>query len=218
MANRTEGLDEKIEKSAFEEFMKYGFHDASTNRIAKNAGVTSGALYIRYKNKDEIFKSLVEPVLKGLDSIKESYIGKYSKLADESAWDRMFDVEKEFLDILIDYIFEHHKIFVLLVCKSQGSSTSNFFDHLISLKYDRTLRLVERVKSANNAVGINQDVLCSEEVALLCSAQYHTVFETIRHGYTKEQAKKYLHSLFDLFYDGLRTRYMFMTMVQHHEG
>ncbi|MGL6199215.1 MAG: TetR/AcrR family transcriptional regulator [Lachnospiraceae bacterium] len=218
MANRTEGLDEKIAESAYQEFMEYGFNDASTNRIAKNAGVTSGALYIRYKNKDQIFKSLVEPTLNGMDRIIESYKGKYSKLAEKSEWDSVADLGNEILDVFIDYIYAHQKMFILLVCKSQGSSTSNFYDKLISFKYDRILHMVERVKAANNAVGVNQDVLCSEEIALLCSAQYYTIFETIRHGYTKEQAKKYLHSLFDFYEEALRTKYLINLEGKTHEN
>lgn len=110
MANRIKGLDEKITVSALQEFMVYGFKDASTNRIAKRSGVTSGALYIRYNNKDDIFEFLVAPASKGLDKIIDTYKGKFSELAKDSEWRKIFVLEAELMDIIIDFIFKNYSI------------------------------------------------------------------------------------------------------------
>lgn len=45
--------------AARKEFCSQGFAKASTNRICAEAGVTTGALFKRYKNKDELFCALV---------------------------------------------------------------------------------------------------------------------------------------------------------------
>ena len=46
-------IDPRIMESAKEEFLQKGFLDASLQEICKNAGVTTGALYKRFKGKEE---------------------------------------------------------------------------------------------------------------------------------------------------------------------
>ncbi len=55
-------LDEKIINVARKEFLKYGYRNASLHKIVEKAGTTTGALYTRYKNKDDLFVSLVKNV------------------------------------------------------------------------------------------------------------------------------------------------------------
>ena len=48
-------IDPRIMESAKEEFLQKGFLDASLQEICKKAGVTTGALYKRFKGKEELF-------------------------------------------------------------------------------------------------------------------------------------------------------------------
>lgn len=55
MANRDHSLDDGIIQAAYSEFLAYGFQKASLHKIAEKAGVTTGAIYTRYKNKDAYY-------------------------------------------------------------------------------------------------------------------------------------------------------------------
>lgn len=55
MANKNHELDKPIIEAAKQEFLKNGFQETSINIIAQKAGVTTGAIYTRYKGKDELF-------------------------------------------------------------------------------------------------------------------------------------------------------------------
>ena len=55
----TRGL---VLQSAQREFLDKGYEKASLRSIAQNAGVTTGALYVRFPNKSALFAALVEPV------------------------------------------------------------------------------------------------------------------------------------------------------------
>ena len=59
MANRDHSLDDRIICAARAEFLSCGFRKASLRKIADNAGVTTGAIYTRYRNKDTLFSSLM---------------------------------------------------------------------------------------------------------------------------------------------------------------
>ena len=67
MANKNQELDKPIIEAAKTEFLQNGFQSASINNIAKRAGVTTGAIYTRYKGKDQLFHSLIEDFLQALD-------------------------------------------------------------------------------------------------------------------------------------------------------
>lgn len=54
----TRGL---VLQSAQREFLDKGYEKASLRSIAQNAGVTTGALYVRFPNKSALFAALVEP-------------------------------------------------------------------------------------------------------------------------------------------------------------
>ena len=63
MALKDHSIDNRIIAAARKEFYEYGFTQASLRKIASRAEVTTGALYTRYKNKDELFEYLVSEVL-----------------------------------------------------------------------------------------------------------------------------------------------------------
>ena len=64
MANKDHSLDDGIIQVAYLEFLAYGFQKASLHKIAEKAGVTTGAIYTRYKNKDALFASLLQDFLR----------------------------------------------------------------------------------------------------------------------------------------------------------
>ena len=49
-----------IIQAAYSEFLAYGFQKASLYKISEKSGVTTGAIYTRYKNKDALFASLLQ--------------------------------------------------------------------------------------------------------------------------------------------------------------
>lgn len=59
MKVKDESINEKLLECAKAEFMEKGFADASMRTIAERAGVTTGMLYSRFADKDEIFRELV---------------------------------------------------------------------------------------------------------------------------------------------------------------
>ena len=62
---------EKLLKSAKAEFMEKGYAAASLRSICKNAGVTTGALYFFFKDKEDLFESLVKEPFQNILSMLE---------------------------------------------------------------------------------------------------------------------------------------------------
>ena len=83
-------IDPRIKESAKEEFLQKGFLDASLQEICKNAGVTTGALYKRFKGKEELFCALVESTVQDLEEVVRQKSALPMTLTDEQlkkAWD-----------------------------------------------------------------------------------------------------------------------------------
>ena len=77
MAKKNHGLDKPIIEAAKIEFLQNGFQATSISSIAKRAGVTTGAIYTRYKGKNELFYSLIEEFLIALNEEREENENSY---------------------------------------------------------------------------------------------------------------------------------------------
>lgn len=65
----THGLTEKqlkIFKSAIELFSKKGYANTSTKEIAENAGVSEGSIFKKFKNKEELLFSILNPLSRNI--------------------------------------------------------------------------------------------------------------------------------------------------------
>lgn len=63
----------RILDAALTEFTKYGYVNASTNRIVKEAAIGKGMLFYYFKTKEELFRYCLEY---SLDYIAEAYVAK----------------------------------------------------------------------------------------------------------------------------------------------
>lgn len=57
---------DRLLKAAKREFALRGYKGASLRQICASAGVTTGALYFFFKNKEDLFRTVVEPVMEPL--------------------------------------------------------------------------------------------------------------------------------------------------------
>src|SRR5512140_1100902 len=67
---------------AIDSFAKYGFQATSIDRIAKAAGVTKGALYYHFKDKEEL---LFEAVKKRVGQFERSVMSHVTPITDAAA-------------------------------------------------------------------------------------------------------------------------------------
>ena len=113
---------EKLLASAEHEFMEKGYQGASLRNICKNAGVTTGALYFFFKDKDDIFVSLVAPVLGSIRTMMEAHMQR-----------ELQEVKGELQEGQDDFSDDVYASRVqLLLTKSQGSSLAGCIDEFVA--------------------------------------------------------------------------------------
>lgn len=72
--------------SARREFLARGFEGASLQSICADAGVTTGALYKRYKGKADLFEAVVAPTLADIRALEEEAKRRDYALMDDKTF------------------------------------------------------------------------------------------------------------------------------------
>ena len=72
----------KLLECAMREFSEKGYMKASLRNICKEAGVTTGALYFFFKDKEDLFGNLVSDVLYGLNKTIDNHFSEEMKVAE----------------------------------------------------------------------------------------------------------------------------------------
>ncbi len=68
MSTPDKSIDPRLLVSAETEFLKKGFLKAELKTICENADITTGAVYKRYKGKEDLFCVIVEDIVNALDT------------------------------------------------------------------------------------------------------------------------------------------------------
>lgn len=118
---------------AKKEFMEKGYSKASLRSICKEAGVTTGALYFFFQDKDDLFCSLVsDSLMRIMELIKEHQQFEENE-AKEEILSSNHDMESEriLVEVLVHEMYQNRDEMLLLVNGAQGSSLENAVDRII---------------------------------------------------------------------------------------
>jgi len=185
---------EMIITAARNEFMTYGFADASMRRIAAAAGMSVAGLYKHFANKEEMFAALVEPACQGLMALyRQEETAERAALQDGVLTDKWEEGGEA--KLAMTYIYDHLDAFRLLICKSSGTRYESFLHDLAVEEEKTTIALMDILR--NNGMPIN--TVNPEEFHLLVTANVNAIFQAVEHNFTREEAMHYADTL-DVFF------------------
>ena len=102
----------KILESAKTEFLKHGFEKASIRTIAKNAGVTAGAIYKHFPAKADLFYALTEPTFEKMMNMDEGLTDDTFRKIRRDGLDEfgrtVAKCNRTFLNFFYDHLEELH--------------------------------------------------------------------------------------------------------------
>lgn len=125
---------EKLIKSAKTEFLDKGYAKASLRKICANAGVTTGALYFFFEDKEDIFGAIVEkPLAELLEIVNAHFLEDESYLDQHDSYAHVHGGHDEFAKRLIHHLYENYDAFILLLTKSDGTCYEGVPDRVVSL-------------------------------------------------------------------------------------
>ena len=123
---------EKLLQSARAEFLAKGYQGASLRSICKASGVTTGALYFFFKDKDDLFCNVVGHMMDRLNAVlTEHFSVEVNEMNNGMASDHNEDSDFESARNIVHEIYMHREEVLLVLTKSQGSSMESMPDNIV---------------------------------------------------------------------------------------
>ena len=177
----------KILRAAKQEFFANSFADTNVRAIAEKAGVTTGALYNLFNNKDGIFEALVSGVFDEFlvivthhDIFDAENFGM--KTSDLSAITELS--QRRFLR-MIDFFYDNWDAMKLIVCCSKGSSYEHIFDKAIDITDRETLQWLEQD-------GVKMSRRIQFFIHVMVTSHFENLKEIFYHNLKKSEAIEYI--------------------------
>lgn len=178
---------EKILNAAKQEFLEKGFAGTNVRAIAEKAGVTTGALYNLFKNKDGIFEALVGGVFNEFLNILAYNDVFEARELDMKAGDLSEITEmsrRRFLG-MVDFFYANWDAMKLIACCSKGSAYERIFDKAIDLTEKETLRLL-------TVDGVKMSRRIKFFIHVMVTSHFDNLKEIFYHDLTKSEAAEYV--------------------------
>ena len=144
----------RLQECAMKEFSEKGYMKASLRNICKEAGVTTGALYFFFKDKEDLFASLVDEPIRQLQLALQDHFSAEMEvtkkvfhgadidnnvlLNQEITVDKLvdgleLDDDMQIARMIVNFLFTYRSAFDLLLTKAQGSRYENYFDKIVEM-------------------------------------------------------------------------------------
>lgn len=178
---------ERIFHAGVDVFYEKDYRSAKMQEIAERAGIPVSLIYNYYKNKAELF-----------DKIASSLHVNYDKIAFEEEQSDGLPSEK-YKNVAEDYILdllENHKIFVILMDKSQGTGYELAKEQLIRSIEEH----IKRQLGKKTHISYN-DMLCH----ILASNFAEGILEVARHYKDRKFAHAMLSLVTKCYYEGVNS-------------
>lgn len=180
-----------------EEFLEKGFENASVRGIAARAGMSSAGLYRHYKDKEDMFDALVQPLIEQINEWMENHKRHKYALVEQNA-DSGALFGQSFIDLVKEVVYPNKAEFRLLLCSARGTKYENFIHNFVSVQQGDLAEAIRYMKLN----GYPAEEPSEEELHMLLSAYVSAVFEPIIHDYDEEKTLHCLGTINKFFMPG----------------
>lgn len=181
----------KLIQSVRQEFLEKGYMKASLRTICKNAGVTTGALYFFFKDKDDLFDAVVGGPIQEIYKMMQAHFedeknmvangNGFTPSAQESTEHMLTTAQ------VIHQMYLHREDILLALTKSQGTKYENVADWFIDTA-EKHYRLMADAMIKQNPKIIIHDKF----IHWLAHEQIDTFIYMISHIETEQEALPFI--------------------------
>lgn len=187
MAIPDRSIDPRLLASAKAKFMKHGYLKAELKTICENAEITTGAVYKRYKGKEDLFNAVVEDIAAELNNFVENRSDlDFTVLSDDEIYDSWV-MSYEAMTPLFKLLYSNRDTVSLLIDKAAGTRYENFnHEYVTKMSYAYEQFYAEAYKR-----GLAHAEVTREEFHVLISSFWTCVCEPIIHDMSWEQIEEH---------------------------
>lgn len=200
MQYRKQELQEKILDKAKMEFLKQGFQGSSLRKIASNAGMTTGGIYTYFESKEDLFYTIVRPVVNKWEKKSEFFlaftgIGMNNLHSDFEQKERL----NNNYHYLINFVNLYREEMQLLFFKSKGTRYENFTEQLAADALKTARNILSRFPSITNQA---YDQISDFFIKNIISFNINLIREMLLHNISLEEMLNYEKEITRFFYSG----------------
>ncbi len=184
---KKEEVKKRIISNAKREFLAKGFKNASIRSIAKKANITSGTIYTYFKNKNDLYESIIGTATNALFYQMEKRMDYFKKHLGDGR--DIFTMKESIQSIenLIALTFLYHDEFEMLLIHSGGSSFDRFKSVLVKRYTELTCDMLDGLYGDTS-----KKPTCSVySIHIILSIFIAIVEEIIYSAMTKDEASSY---------------------------
>ncbi len=194
-----EATRQRILEVSKKTFIEKGYEDAYLRDIAKEAGVTTGAIYGHYKDKDAIFVDLVRPVLDGLKEELSGIQREYQEIDNKKLRKNPMILLPS--DSIVDYVFDHLDEVMLILRSAHNTSLKDWQEELFSEGVTEAEAYQRKWKEA----GILRKEFNPEFISIITASYFRSIIEAVSRGFDRKKIKKFVYLLSVYHTGGLQT-------------
>lgn len=137
----------RLIESARAEFLEKGYTRASLRGICADAGVTTGALYFFFEDKEDLFAAIVEKPFEELKALLRAHFTAEKSTPLSEIYEHIDGGHDELAAGLIHHIYANYDAFLLLLTKSQGTRFEGAVDEMVDT-VDKAYRKMAKIIAA----------------------------------------------------------------------
>lgn len=191
---------ERILSCGRDAFLHEGFERASLRAICAQAGVTTGAFYKHFADKQALFVALVQPTI-------DTFLAVYEQACRQSnaslAQGDTTATQEENLRVdraFVALMYDHRTAFELLFRHAGGTPYEHFTDEMA----EREIRFSHQQYDELEARGSSVRRLTDDQMRVLVRAHLDCLAAPILRGCTREEALSHAETVATFFWAGWR--------------
>ena len=181
-------------------FLRNGYERTNLRDLCGEAGVTTGAFYRHFKDKEALFSALVEPAVKSIQDTYETAADECFHCLSMGNTEDIWAISAETIEAFVRIVYTHFDEFKLLLCCADGTPYIDFTDRLVERELQNTHRMYEFLDTKH----IKYSRIDGKKLHMLIHSYFSCIFETVLHDYTQDEALEVVHTLAEFFSAGWR--------------
>ncbi len=183
---------EKLIECARKEFSEKGYEKASLRKITSDAGMTTGAVYFFFKDKNGLFGAVVDDALKGFMQILNKHFAEEIQ-EDLSNYVHVSGDHDDLAQQIVTYLYDNYDVMMLLFDKAHGSEYENVLDRIIDVLESSYSALAEKYAAVSHGKRVNKYML-----HYLTHIQVDAFEHLLNHESDKERALEIIKPVMDM--------------------
>ena len=189
---------ERILLAAKQEFLEKGYKNAWLRNISKEAGVTTGALYGYFKNKEDLFCTLVKNEYQYVLDMYNEVLQEFNAFPPAERIHRISEYTHKGMQLIGTYMYDHLDVFKLILCHADDTAYGNLIEDMVRLDTQATTEFSQSSLNAGVALACVNATLTHR----LSHIKFSLFFDMVTQDLPREQMDEYIDQLLKFYLGG----------------